>query len=202
MWSPCSCFGPCIVGACVITCGLCRRQRRSVSWWPASSSLLATRKPMICVDLRVHARQFWPLRTLGEAHTSEYTSAQYDRPDSQCRSRVFGSLPKSVCFARSSSIDRKPLQSDGHRCAECDRGENYTSAEDFIMSHRPFGYGRWDSYLYERAGPRMPGQGEKKYRHPVVRSSSSEVPHYAQVRLFRNFLATHNTLKIFSLWRK
>ncbi|THD26591.1 Lipoma-preferred partner protein [Fasciola hepatica] len=48
------------------------------------------------------------------------------------------------------------------------------------MSHRPFGYGRWDSYLYERAGPRMPGQGEKKYRHPVVRSSSTAVPHYAQ----------------------
>lgn len=56
------------------------------------------------------------------------------------------------------------------------------------MSHHSFGSGnslyRLDSVFNERAGPRMPGtQSERRYRHPVVPISSTDAPHYAQVRL-------------------
>nr|AAX30547.1 SJCHGC04827 protein [Schistosoma japonicum] len=57
------------------------------------------------------------------------------------------------------------------------------------MSHHLFGSGnnlyRLDSVFNERAGPRMPGtQAERRYRHPVVPISTTDAPHYAQVRIF------------------
>ncbi|KER30565.1 hypothetical protein X801_01641, partial [Opisthorchis viverrini] len=50
------------------------------------------------------------------------------------------------------------------------------------MSQRPFGFGnRWmDTYSCERAAPRTPGPGEKRYHHPVIPIQSAAVPHYAQ----------------------